>query len=300
MPSEITPVARRATEQSRSSGVTAEIINAGVIPASSPPEDDNPQRDGGNHDEPQIRQPVWAEVIQSSAVSAAELRAPDTTELIDEITAFHKFGLPTRCSQFAVPGFEDVPVFTNKFWTSKQRAASSLHEVSYRACFKPQLPRFFIERLTRPGDLVYDPFMGRGTTLTEAALLGRIPAGCDVNPLGAMLVRPRLAPPSLDEVRPALGQVDWSWTGDMRQDLLVFYHPETLREICAIRAHSNWPQLSSADEWIRMVATSRLTGHSPGFFPFRRCLQIRLSRSSNNSGSTTSASNRRAGGLCRT
>ncbi|MEQ1867469.1 MAG: hypothetical protein ABL996_22765, partial [Micropepsaceae bacterium] len=32
-----------------------------------------------------------------------------------------------------------------------------LHEVSYRACFKPQLPRFFIERLTHPGEVVYDP-----------------------------------------------------------------------------------------------------------------------------------------------
>ena len=66
-----------------------------------------------------------------------------------------------------------VNTFTNEFWTAKQRAAHSLHEVSYRACFKPQLPRFFVERLTQPGDVVYDPFMGRGTTLVEAALMGR-------------------------------------------------------------------------------------------------------------------------------
>ena len=42
----------------------------------------------------------------------------------------------------------------NEFWTSGQRQAHSIHEVSYRACFKPQLPEFFIERLTRPGDAV--------------------------------------------------------------------------------------------------------------------------------------------------
>ena len=35
-----------------------------------------------------------------------------------------------------------------EFWTSRQRQASSLREVSYRACFKPQLPRYFIERFT--------------------------------------------------------------------------------------------------------------------------------------------------------
>ena len=68
---------------------------------------------------------------------------------------------------------DGIPVFANEFWTSKQRAAHSLHEISYRACFKPQLPRFFIERLTEPGDVVFDPFMGRGTTLLEAVLLGR-------------------------------------------------------------------------------------------------------------------------------
>ena len=73
-----------------------------------------------------------------------------------------------------------VRAFTNEFWTARQRAAHSLHEISYRACFKPQLPRFFIDRLTVPGDIVYDPFMGRGTTLIEAALMGRRPYGCDV------------------------------------------------------------------------------------------------------------------------
>ena len=37
---------------------------------------------------------------------------------------------------------DGIPVFANEFWTSKQRAAHSLHEISYRVCFKPQLPRF--------------------------------------------------------------------------------------------------------------------------------------------------------------
>ena len=39
------------------------------------------------------------------------------------------------------------PVLTREFWTARQRQASNLHEVSYRACYKPQLPRLFIERL---------------------------------------------------------------------------------------------------------------------------------------------------------
>ena len=163
-----------------------------------------------------------------------------------------------------------VPAFINEFWTSKQRAAHSLHEISYRACFKPQLPRFLIERLTRPGDRVYDPFMGRGTTLIEAALLGRTPAGCDVNPLSQILVGPRLQPPTVAEVANRLRSLTLAAAVDAPEALLAFYHPDTLAEICALREYLNEGarrnRLDSVDSWIRMVAVNRLTGHSPGFF----------------------------------
>ena len=53
------------------------------------------------------------------------------------------------------------PRLSAEFWTSRQRQAANLHEISYRACYKPQLPRHFIERLTLPGERVYDPFSGR-------------------------------------------------------------------------------------------------------------------------------------------
>ena len=41
-----------------------------------------------------------------------------------------------------------VPVYEEELWTSRQRQACSIHEVSYRACFKPQLPAYFIDRLS--------------------------------------------------------------------------------------------------------------------------------------------------------
>jgi hypothetical protein len=64
----------------------------------------------------------------------------------------------------AVERRDGIDFFFNEFWTARQRQAHRLHEISYRACFKPQLPAFFIERLTEAGGRVYDPFMGRGTT----------------------------------------------------------------------------------------------------------------------------------------
>ncbi|HMK89103.1 MAG TPA: DNA methyltransferase [Methylocystis sp.] len=186
--------------------------------------------------------------------------------LYDQIAAFDAFGQPS--AKFEEEG---LPYLVNEFWTSGQRRAHSLHEISYRACFKPQLPAFFIERLTRPGDWVYDPFMGRGTTLIEAALLGRKPAGNDVNPLSRLLTRPRLRPVSVDEAAKVLQSVDWR-AGDVDDpDLLAFYSEKTLRELCALRAWllARAPLEGTPDpaiDWVRMIALNRLTGHSPGFF----------------------------------
>ncbi len=163
-----------------------------------------------------------------------------------------------------------LPRYVGEFWTSAQRASHPLHEVPYRACFKPDLPRFFIERLTEPGDLVYDPFMGRGTTLLEAGLLGRRAAGNDVNPLSRILLEPRLDPPRVEEVARRLSALDLS--GEVRADLdlSMFYSPATEAQIVRLRDYLQERTAAGSedrvDRWIRMVATSRLTGHSPGFF----------------------------------
>src|SRR5690606_24256851 len=95
------------------------------------------------------------------------------------------------------------------------------------------------------GDRVYDPFMGRGTTPLEAALRGRVPVGNDANPLCAHLLAPRLDPPTLDEVEARLRALDLgaraaALTDDpdlTRDDLLTFFHPETLAELVALRRY---------------------------------------------------------------
>jgi len=190
-------------------------------------------------------------------------------QLHSEVIRFNEFEKTTSCLEFPDPAV-DIPVYINEFWTSKQRAAHSLHEVSYRACFKPQLPRFFITRLTGENDLVYDPFMGRGTTVIEAALLNRVPVGCDINPLSQILTNPRLNPPEIVEIQERLQSIDLQKPQEIWDDLLVFYHPETLRSITNLREYllkkEKYGELDRVDAWIRMVATNRLTGHSRGFF----------------------------------
>ncbi|MFA5833814.1 MAG: DNA methyltransferase [Bacteroidota bacterium] len=165
---------------------------------------------------------------------------------------------------------QSIPIFTNEYWTSKQRQAHSIHEVSYRACFKPQLPRFFIERLTKPGDVVYDPFSGRGTTIIEAALLQRNIIANDINPLSAILSQSRLIIPSIEEITERLEKISLKTKTSSNIDLSMFYHKETMSEILSLKKYlhsrSQKSEEDSIDRWIRMVATNRLTGHSKGFF----------------------------------
>jgi DNA modification methylase len=164
----------------------------------------------------------------------------------------------------------EVYRFINEFWTAKQRQASSIHEVSYRACFKPQLPRFFIELLTKEGDVVYDPFSGRGTTVIEAGIMGRAIIANDINPLSHILSSPRFFIPDNQELKNRLDSIDFSKNLSADIDLSMFYHPWTEGEIVNLKKYlldrKESGKEDHIDRWIRMVATNRLTGHSGGFF----------------------------------
>ena len=165
---------------------------------------------------------------------------------------------------------KSIKKYINEFWTSKQRQASSIHEISYRACFKAQLPRFFLKLLTKPDDVIYDPFSGRGTTIIEAGLLKRKVISNDINPLSEILARPRLNIPSINDVKDKLDRIPLNSKFENEIDLSMFYHEKTEREILSLKNYLYERKESieedDIDRWIRMVATNRLTGHSIGFF----------------------------------
>jgi len=53
---------------------------------------------------------------------------------------------------------------------------------SHSAPFPRALPEFFIKAFSDAGDVVFDPFMGSGTTMAAAAALGRSGYGCEISP----------------------------------------------------------------------------------------------------------------------
>ena len=64
----------------------------------------------------------------------------------------------------------------------------------FPARFPPQLPGYFIERLTGPGDVVFDPMLGSGTTIIEAVGRHRNAVGCDIDPLARLVAEAKLSP----------------------------------------------------------------------------------------------------------
>lgn len=64
----------------------------------------------------------------------------------------------------------------------------------FPAKFPPQLPKYFINELTKPGEVVFDPMAGSGTTLLEALYAQRKAIGTDIDPLALTLCRTKTTP----------------------------------------------------------------------------------------------------------
>lgn len=82
-----------------------------------------------------------------------------------------------------------------------QQLTHNIHR--YSGKFIPQIAARAIKLLTRPGDLIVDPYCGSGTTLLESAVLHRRAIGVDLNPLAVLIARAKTKPipaASLDEL----------------------------------------------------------------------------------------------------
>jgi len=90
---------------------------------------------------------------------------------------------------------EDALVLGGEEWNfHEEETREHLHSLHpYPAKFIPQIPRRAIALWTAPGDLVYDPFNGCGTTVFEASLAGRRGVGTDNNAVAILASRAKTA-----------------------------------------------------------------------------------------------------------
>ena len=99
-------------------------------------------------------------------------------------------------------------------WKVQQRLwGHSFHPMcSYLASFPAALTHAFIARYSRPGDVVLDPFSGRGTTPLQAAAEGRIGVGNDLNPFAHLLTAAKVEPASRPEALTRLAALRVGWS----------------------------------------------------------------------------------------
>jgi DNA modification methylase len=60
--------------------------------------------------------------------------------------------------------------------------AGGYEATGHAATFPVGLPAFFIKAYSDPGDAIFDPFLGSGSTLVAAQLDGRAGYGCEISP----------------------------------------------------------------------------------------------------------------------
>ena len=82
-----------------------------------------------------------------------------------------------------------ITILQNLDWSfSKEDTSYLSHDIHpYPAKFPPQLPAQIIRLLSSPGETVWDPFGGCGTTALEALLADRSCISTDINPIGSII-----------------------------------------------------------------------------------------------------------------
>ncbi len=110
---------------------------------------------------------------------------------------------------------------------------------SYMAMFPPTIPHYFIQWLTVKGDVVYDPFSGRGTTVLEACLLGRVGLGSDASPLAWVLSAAKTQPPNGRSILRRLEILRRSYRapaiGDVPEHIRILFSTRTLKQLVWLR-----------------------------------------------------------------
>jgi DNA modification methylase len=116
----------------------------------------------------------------------------------------------------------------------------------YPAKFIPQIPRYCLDRYSKVGADVLDPFMGSGTTLLESFLQGRNSYGVDIHPLARLIAKVKttaldqdklvlLADGLLDDIR-GDGNDNVRWVPEIpNRD--HWFKPVVLRDLATIKKH---------------------------------------------------------------
>jgi hypothetical protein len=156
----------------------------------------------------------------------------------------------------------------------------ALHRICSRTgSFPPALAYYFIMKYSRLGDVVLDPFSGKGTAPLEACLNGRIGIGNDLSPEAYVLTRAKVRPV---HCRRVLEWIEWAGSrinpsgydvSGVSDDVGAFFSNYTLRQILAVRDLIDETEDEDLANFMRALMLGILHG------PTRMHLSVRCSHS---------------------
>ena len=122
------------------------------------------------------------------------------------------------------------------------RWGHSMHTMcSYHGMFPAKLAHYFIETYTQSGDVVADPFSGRGTTVLQSRVEGRRAIGNDLSPLAYVLSKAKSNPPGWDEINGNIDTLERRFSSgkiqvsEVSPDIKMLFHQSTLNQLIFLR-----------------------------------------------------------------
>ena len=143
-------------------------------------------------------------------------------------------------------------------------------------------PETFVEKhlaATKYDGVVFDPFCGRGTTVFESLIRGRLAAGCDVHPVAVCVSGAKSDPPQKTEVYERLAQLEKESRtestvevmSEMKEFFSLCFESSTLSQVKFLRKMLQW-KTDRIDRFIATLALGALHGEShrsPNYFSNR-------------------------------
>lgn len=126
--------------------------------------------------------------------------------------------------------------------------AHSLHP--YPAKFIPQIPRTLVALLSEPGDLVWDPFGGSGTTALEALLLGRRALSTDINPVAEVVGKAKTTT--------LVPEVEFELAQFASEIKMLAASPERVSALTSNLLEEQVPNIPNIDKWFEPEAIREL------------------------------------------
>lgn len=137
----------------------------------------------------------------------------------------------------------------------------------YFAMFPESFAERWIDELTKRGDVVLDPFSGRGTTALSALLMDRRAIATDVNDVAYCLTRAKTNAPSLSSLMRRITMLEGRFDGRqwlhsarrLPEFFRLAYAPRTLQHLVYLRERLRW-RTSSTDSMIAGLVLGSLHG----------------------------------------